>query len=193
MDSRLDSSKGSQRSKVETNSDDLGIDQSLPDSRVKREETSSTIESVETKPGKMVKKVISTLQGIEDSNHGIGKFSKREKSVSGPGLCNVCSKMFSNRKTLRVHMKMHDEDIRCGVCSKLFTNVYILKVHVLTHTQKKTESLQCSQSVFNMEGHMKRVHSGLANYVTCSNCGVKVRGIGKHEKICKMTDEEKAA
>ena len=40
---------------------------------------------------------------------------------------------------------------------------------------------------------MKRVHSGLdAKYVTCSNCGVEVKGIRKHEKICKKTDEEKA-
>ena len=121
---------------------------------------------------------------------------EEEKSVSTSvsGLCNVCSKMFSNMKTLRIHMKMHDEDIRCDVCSKLFTNVYILKSHILTHTQKKIECQQCFQSVFSLKGHMKRVHSGHdPKYVACSNCGVEVRGIGKHEKICKMTDEERAA
>ena len=118
---------------------------------------------------------------------------KEGEPKSESALCNVCSEMFSNRKDLRVHMKTHDkEDHKCDVCSKLFISIYTLKTHILTHTQKKTECKICFQSVFAFKAHMKRAH-GDVKLVTCSNCGAEVKGIGKHEKICKMTDEEKAA
>ena len=204
MASLLGISNCNQTSKSETNSDDSGIEQCQP-TRVKKElgtpflqnQTGSTKANVGTNPLKMAEKVIPKFQSIlsEDANLDVGKLMETSLvSTSGSGLCNVCSKMFSNKKTLRVHLKMHDEDIRCHICCKFFTNIYILKYHILTHTQKKTECQQCSQSVFSLKGHMQRVHSGLgAKYVTCTNCGVEVKGIGKHEKICRMTNEEKAA
>ena len=183
-------------SKSEANSNDSRIEQGHP-ARVKREleipflPDQAEVCSVEPKPKeKAGVKLQRNIHEFEDAKSSNGK-EREPKSESA--LCNVCSEMFSNRKDLRVHMKTHDkEDHKCDVCSKLFISIYTLKTHILTHTQKKTECKICFQSVFAFKAHMKRAH-GDAKLVTCSNCGAEVKGIGKHEKICKMTDEERAA
>ena len=144
---------------------------------------------------KMAKQVLVKLQSnipdeVADPNSSKGK---KVESKSESALCNVCSEMFSNKADLRIHMKTHDkEDHICDVCSKMFSSIYSLKTHILTHTQKKTQCGICFQSVFAFKAHMKRAH-GDVKLVTCSNCGVEVKRIKKHEKICKMTEEEKAA
>ena len=113
------------------------------------------------------------------------------KQSSEVALCEVCSKTFKNKYVLKVHMKNHGEKTHiCEVCSKSFVNKYLLKEHSLTHTQQKSQCQICSASVFALKNHMKMKHGQLA---TCSNCGVEVKGIRRHEKFCKMTEEERAA
>ena len=113
------------------------------------------------------------------------------KQSSEVALCEVCSKTFKNKYALKAHMKNHGEKTHiCEVCSKSFVNKYILKEHSLTHTQQKSQCQICSASVFALKNHMKMKHGQLA---TCSNCGVEVKGIRRHEKFCKMTEEERAA
>ena len=115
------------------------------------------------------------------------------KPTLDPALCEICSKTFANRYILRAHMKNHDEktDI-CDICSKAFSNKHVLKAHILTHTQEKTQCQICLESVFGLKNHMKNKH-GEKKLVTCSNCGVEVKGISRHERFCRMTDEERAA
>ena len=115
------------------------------------------------------------------------------KSTLESALCEMCSKTFANRKILKAHMKHHDEktDI-CDVCSKAFSTKHILKEHILTHTQQKTQCQICLVYVFGLKKHMKYLH-GEKMLVTCSNCGVEIKGISRHEKFCKMTEEERAA
>ena len=132
----------------------------------------------------------SDLQSNEHDKFGDGKASEAKSA-----LCNVCSEMFTNRNALRVHMRSHakPEDTICDVCSKSFSNIYTLKTHILTHTQQKVQCEICSESVFSLKGHMKRRH-GERKYrklETCSKCGVEVKLIEKHEKLCNMSEEER--
>lgn len=115
------------------------------------------------------------------------------KPTLGSALCEICSKKFASQKILKVHMKHHGEktDV-CDVCSKAFTNKHILKTHVLTHTQEKIQCQICLESVFGLKNHMKYKH-GEKNLVTCSHCGVEVKAISRHEKLCRMTEEERSA
>ena len=176
--------------------DDSRIGQGLP-ARVKREREISSLQgqadfcSEEPKPKDITEQVVVKLQ--QNILEPKSSKEKEKEPKSKYALCNVCSEMFSNKKDLRIHIKTHDkEENICDVCSKFFCNIYSLKTHILTHTQKKTECQICFQSVFAFKAHMRRNH-GDSELVTCSNCGAEVKRIGKHEKICKMTKEEKAA
>ena len=134
---------------------------------------------------------------VENSIKNIGvKDSKavNSKPTLDPALCEICSKTFANRYILRAHMKSHDEktDI-CDVCSKAFSNKHTLKAHILTHTQQKTQCQICLESVFALKNHMRNKHGGEKKLVACSNCGVEVKGISRHERFCRMTEEERTA
>ena len=120
------------------------------------------------------------------------KTSPKLKQALGPFLCEVCSKTFKSNKILKIHMLLHGEktDI-CDVCSKAFANKYHLKEHVLTHTQQKLQCQICFASVLLLKKHMRDKH-GERKRVTCSKCGAAVKKIWNHEKICKMTEEERA-
>ena len=91
-----------------------------------------------------------------------------------------------------MHMRTHaqPEDNICHVCSKSFSNVYTLKTHIKTHTQEKVQCEICSESVFALKSHVKRRH-GERKHETCSKCGIEVKLISKHEKLCNMSEEER--
>ena len=129
----------------------------------------------------------SDLQSNELDKLGDGKALEAKSA-----LCNVCSEMFTSRKALRMHMKTHakPEDNICDVCSKSFSNVYTLKTHIKTHTQEKVQCEICSESVFALKSHVKRRH-GERKHETCSKCGIEVKLIAKHEKLCNMSEEER--
>ena len=129
----------------------------------------------------------SVLQSNELDKLGDGKALEAKSA-----LCNVCSDMFTSRKALRVHMRSHakPEDNICDVCSKSFSNVYILKTHIKTHTQEKVQCEICFESVFALKSHVKRRH-GERKRETCSKCGIEVKLIAKHEKLCNMSEEER--
>ena len=86
-----------------------------------------------------------------------------------------------------------NEDNKCDSCSKVFSNIYTLKTHAFTHTQKKVQCQECFEYVLDLKGHTRRKHSDDVKPVKCSNCGTDVKDIRKHEKVCYMTEEEKAA
>ena len=143
----------------------------------------------EVKVVKMVKdvnsaKVVKTVKGVKGLD---------SKQTSESALCEICSKTFANRYILKSHTKLHGEktDI-CDVCSKSFSNKHVLKAHMLTHTAEKVKCQMCLESVFGLKKHMKNKH-GETKLVACSNCGVEVKGISRHERFCRMTEEERAA
>ena len=87
------------------------------------------------------------------ANIDIVKYSKGKQKegksalTSGCALCNVCSKMFSSEKALKVHIKMHDEYIKCDICCKLFSTIYILKKNTLWRIHKNIATGEMSQAI----------------------------------------------
>lgn len=49
--------------------------------------------------------------------------------------CDVCGKTFSRTRTLKEHMKIHEDDTRyqCEVCKKTFMQKNSLKSHMRLH------------------------------------------------------------
>ena len=135
---------------------------------------------------------------VESSNKnivlkGLNIKDENSKPTLDSFLCEICSKTFANKHILKIHAKLHDEktDI-CDVCSKAFSNKHVLKAHISTHKQEKTQCQTCFEFVFGLKNHMKNKHEE-KKLVACSNCGVEVKGISRHERFCRMTDEERAA
>ena len=132
--------------------------------------------------------------------------------INGPGkieraLCNVCSKSFANKYVLKAHIQTHSKDpmvtdiLSCNVCLKSFSNKYVLKFHKKSHdtdVKEKTTALcnLCSKMMTKktLKKHMKNIH-GEKKIAKCSNCGMSSRMscIGNHERMCKLSDEERLA
>ena len=112
------------------------------------------------------------------------------KRLKEPVVCEICSKILKSKNFLKVHMQRHGEKTHvCDSCPKIFGDKSMLKRHVeKTHTQSKCEI--CLVSVFGLKKHMRLKHRKLT---TCSNCGIESKCIWKHEKLCKMTEEQRAA
>ena len=141
---------------------------------------------------------ITKVVAVETSNKNIVVKGSNIKGVNSKptldsALCEICSKTFANKYILKAHMKTHNEktDI-CDICSKAFSNKQILKAHILTHTQQKIQCQICFESVFYLKNHMRSKH-GESKLVACSNCGIKIKEIARHERFCRMTEEERTA
>ena len=135
-----------------------------------------------------------------------------------PHKCNFCSKKFTNKYTLARHVTVHDPNVAfndalekalCSQCPKICLNKYKLNEHLKTHApgwvrksepaREKVKSLCNICSKWLASRHQMRAHTRLLHgenkHLSCSNCGknFKVSCIGRHEKLCKLSEEEKAA
>ena len=135
------------------------------------------------------------------------KYHKDNSEPVDRALCNICSKSFANKYILKSHMQTHSEDTEtvelasCNICKKSFRNKYNLKYHKKSHdadAEEKATALCniCSKIMTKktLKKHMKNIH-GEKKIAKCSNCGMSFRMscIGNHERMCKLSDEEREA
>ncbi|XP_061397840.1 zinc finger protein 709-like [Musca vetustissima] len=80
-------------------------------------------------------------------------------------LCDICSKTFSNKYSLKMHIQRHTGDIlKCSYCEKEFVTAKDLRIHIRFHTREfpfKCE--QCSQT-FAIKTHYdqhRKKHEGV--------------------------------
>ena len=143
---------------------------------------------------------------------------KMHQDKNNPHKCNFCFKIFSNKYILSRHVQSHDpnaalsnplEKVVCSQCPKICSNKYQLNAHIKTHEpgwvrkpeapREKVKSLCSICSKWSPSRHQLMAHTRLLHgekkYQPCSNCGLnfKVSSIRSHEKICKLSEEEKAA
>lgn len=90
-------------------------------------------------------------------------------------FCDICNKQFSNKRCLKVHMLIHQEDkpFQCESCSERFINKRNLEYHKRFHGEKLEKSFKCEHcfttlcSEFSLKNHIQRKHTSSAICEIC--------------------------
>ena len=113
-------------------------------------------------------------------------------SKSEENRCLPCGKLFKDRNKLKAHNDyVHTYDIQiCEVCSKEFKNRITLRHHVRIHTIKTINCKECNKEFKNdyrLECHMKCFHERSLDCI-CYVCGNKYKNdyaLKRHmKKVC---------
>ncbi|XP_030002782.1 gastrula zinc finger protein XlCGF57.1-like isoform X2 [Sphaeramia orbicularis] len=92
-----------------------------------------------------------------------------------PYHCSVCTKTFSQKSHLEIHMTSHtgEKRFKCSLCHKCFRHRSNLKRHMRAHTGEKLFHCPVCQKRFicnsHLTGHMI-IHTGEKPF-SCSECG----------------------
>ena len=88
--------------------------------------------------------------------------------------CQTCDKRYSSKKSLNLHMNIHDElkTLKCDICLKFFVSKSLLNRHYRTHTGKKPFACKACNKTFARKDHLVRhqaTHSEVRSF-KCSIC-----------------------
>lgn len=108
---------------------------------------SSTLETFEkssdseTSEDDFLKKLVSEQSQIKDSKN-------KRKTSSNKYKCKLCSKTYSMKKTLKIHMKFHDDPniFKCNVCDKRYKSRQGLYYHKINKHSLSSNNLTSSNN-----------------------------------------------
>jgi uncharacterized Zn-finger protein len=97
------------------------------------------------------------------------------KTKQKPYGCSLCTKSFSSKQALKIHMRVHtgEKPYSCSQCTRSFSVLGNFKSHLKVYTGEKIYTCeQCSKSfsqAVRLRRHLKELHSGEKPY-SCSRC-----------------------
>jgi len=119
-------------------------------------------------------KLEEAVDALLDTSSSLSHPQLEVKTKQKPYRCSLCTKSFSSKRNLKIHMRVHTGEklYSCSQCSKSFAQSHHLHQHFRVHSGEKPYSCsQCSKSFaqLNTLHQHFRVHSGEKPY-SCSQC-----------------------
>uniref|UniRef100_A0A8C5GUD1 C2H2-type domain-containing protein n=1 Tax=Gouania willdenowi TaxID=441366 RepID=A0A8C5GUD1_GOUWI len=107
-----------------------------------------------------------------------------------PFKCDVCSKSFTRKDYLQLHMNLHTGEklFKCDVCSKCFIQKYKLQIHMRIHTGERPFECDVCRKCFtrkaSLQSHMN-FHTGEKPFKcdVCSKCFILKGNLQVHMRI----------
>uniref|UniRef100_A0A6B2ECK4 C2h2-type zn-finger protein n=1 Tax=Phlebotomus kandelakii TaxID=1109342 RepID=A0A6B2ECK4_9DIPT len=133
-----------------------------------------------------------TFEEDKDVERDFGESSKGRRRVKEkPCVCEVCSKVYSRRYLLKIHIReKHSKEelpFACLKCSRRFATNKKLKVHEVSHLSDEEKYIyacpHCGKKFGakeNMQTHIRIIHIGSKTFI-CEECGKTFR------KKCQLT------
>lgn len=156
---------------------DVDVDVSVNVGELDEHEYDDEFFMFKTEPETQLEERIKSEIEVKEENEPLGKRFK-------PHACSLCRKAYSNDKSLRRHMAVHQgKGYKCDHCKRIFARRDHLKKH-----------LQCVHAVSDADAAMSAVSTKRTAKYECEYCGVDApnkASMAKHTRACHRDKRSK--
>ena len=117
--------------------------------------------------------------------------SSKTKTLQENLQCDVCSKTFASKRSLKNHMLLHNSDkkFKCLICGKMLNRKSSIREHVKMHQKGKQFKCELCGKSFGKRTCLKRhimIHTGEKPFQcpTCTKCFSRKGYLKIHSEIC---------